>query len=93
MLGSIPLPIKYQYLFSIVCEFCIYHGTGGNGWDVTKGTLALLKSGVILKETCTVMLCVTNDVVNRSEKTDLPVNASCNKTCNNTFVCFLTIYL
>lgn len=40
---------------------------------------------VILKEMCTVMLCVGDDVVNRSEKTDLPVNASCNKTCNNTF--------
>lgn len=46
MLGSILVRIKYQYLFSIVYEFCIYRGTGANGWDVTKGTLARLKRGL-----------------------------------------------
>lgn len=44
-LGSIQVQIKYQYLFSIGYEFCIYHSTGANGWDVTKGTLALFERG------------------------------------------------
>lgn len=45
MPGSIPVQIKYQYLFSIGYEFCIYHSTGANGWDGTKGTLALFERG------------------------------------------------